>query len=299
MFKLIIVLFNLSYLCLVKSSDIYKCSKASTSGKISLKYRSFNTEYEEKALKGFSDTIFDPVTGRKVIVDWKAGGFLRENGAVRDDSRNFCRIRTLAAAIIHEYSSIKVSLSLKDLFQNHYNLTIWNTESTGPITNLLEENGDDSFISSEYFGPQYESGDIIQSTRNEDVQNTSFLNNYFDLIISTEVFEHVPRPYVGFSEIYRILKPGGKHIFTVPFSVNDYQDNKLAEIFNNKLRFFKKPVFHGDPVRKEGIPVFTIFGLEMVDKLCQIGFSVAVKVIYAPEWGIIGKESIYFVATKN
>lgn len=39
----------------------------------------------------------------------------------------------------------------------------------------------------------------------------------FDCIIGTEVLEHCFDPHVTLSEIFRVLKPGGKFFFTVPF----------------------------------------------------------------------------------
>lgn len=283
---------------------LYRCSKEEPSHQNTLKLRTYDTEHETKMLLlGISEKIIDPISGEKVIVDWKPYEFLRENGAVRGYPRNFCRIRGLAAAIINEFSTKKPVLCLKDLIQEYKKLAIWNTESTGPITELLLKYHQGSFISSEYLGSQYYSGELVRvgigSVRNEDIQQTSFANNSLDLIISTEVFEHIPNPYAGFSETFRILKPGGKHIFTVPFSIQSYHDNKLAKLSGDSIRFFGKPLYHGDMVRKEGIPVFQIFGLEMADKLCKIGFSVSLKVLYAPEMGIVGKETIYFVATKE
>ena len=43
-----------------------------------------------------------------------------------------------------------------------------------------------------------------------------FENNSFDIIISSEVIEHVPNPLVAIKEMYRVLKPGGTLILTTP-----------------------------------------------------------------------------------
>ncbi|MBZ4036569.1 class I SAM-dependent methyltransferase [Flavobacterium sp. 17A] len=44
-----------------------------------------------------------------------------------------------------------------------------------------------------------------------------FENESFDVVISTEVLEHVPNPDAYLSEVRRVLKPGGIFFFTVPF----------------------------------------------------------------------------------
>lgn len=43
-----------------------------------------------------------------------------------------------------------------------------------------------------------------------------FEDNYFDLVISTEVLEHVTDPDTFLKEIYRVLKPSGKLLLTTP-----------------------------------------------------------------------------------
>lgn len=44
-----------------------------------------------------------------------------------------------------------------------------------------------------------------------------FENESFDVVISTEVLEHVPNPDAYLAEVRRVLKPGGVFFFTVPF----------------------------------------------------------------------------------
>jgi 2-polyprenyl-3-methyl-5-hydroxy-6-metoxy-1,4-benzoquinol methylase len=48
------------------------------------------------------------------------------------------------------------------------------------------------------------------------VLDMKFENNYFDLIISSEVIEHTENPYGAIREFYRVLKPGGILSLTVP-----------------------------------------------------------------------------------
>lgn len=50
----------------------------------------------------------------------------------------------------------------------------------------------------------------------EDIQNLSFADASFDTIISCETIEHVPLPNRALSEIYRVLKPGGRFFLTCP-----------------------------------------------------------------------------------
>ena len=50
-----------------------------------------------------------------------------------------------------------------------------------------------------------------------DGKKIPFSDGEFDYVFSTEVMEHVPEPKEFLNEIYRVLKPGGILIMTVPF----------------------------------------------------------------------------------
>ena len=43
-----------------------------------------------------------------------------------------------------------------------------------------------------------------------------FKDNSFDIIVSSEVIEHVPDPYHAIQELFRVLKPGGTLVLTTP-----------------------------------------------------------------------------------
>jgi len=49
-----------------------------------------------------------------------------------------------------------------------------------------------------------------------DATKLPFANKTFDRIIATEILEHIPNDQKAISEIYRVLKPGGMVMVTVP-----------------------------------------------------------------------------------
>ena len=57
-------------------------------------------------------------------------------------------------------------------------------------------------------------GDVVIADVNKDIP---LENNITDLVLMTEVLEHIKEPRVVLAEVYRILKPGGKLILTTPF----------------------------------------------------------------------------------
>ena len=51
-----------------------------------------------------------------------------------------------------------------------------------------------------------------------DIVNIPEPDDSFDVILCSEVFEHLPDPLTALDEFSRLLKPGGKLIITAPFS---------------------------------------------------------------------------------
>lgn len=134
----------------------------------------------------------------------------------------------------------------------------------------------------------------------QDLRDLSLENAYVDLVLSADVLEHVPDPYTAHREIHRILQPGGRHIFTVPFHQTEFLDEVRTRIDQSgKLVFEKEPCFHADPLRPEGALVYTIFGLEMLVKLAMIGFRTNLYHLHVPLYGIWGPNAVVFEAIKE
>ena len=75
----------------------------------------------------------------------------------------------------------------------------------------------------DYIGLDIESGlnyDMVKADFFWDGVVMPFENESFDVVLSTEVLEHVPDPYIYMAEVRRVLKPGGVFFFTVPFMMS-------------------------------------------------------------------------------
>lgn len=48
------------------------------------------------------------------------------------------------------------------------------------------------------------------------ITKADFLDNHFDLILCTEVIEHIANSFAAFKEMYRLLKPGGILVCSTP-----------------------------------------------------------------------------------
>ncbi|WP_261803280.1 class I SAM-dependent methyltransferase [Variovorax sp. PAMC26660] len=175
--------------------------------------------------------------------------------------------------------------------------TIYNTETTGALHLQLAELP--NYVCSEYFGDEYKSGEMVDGRRHEDLQALSFADNLLDLVMTSDVMEHMPEPYAAHAEIFRVLKPGGRHIFTVPYSPLLAEDQVRAKIVDGEIIYLEEKAFHGDPVRPdEGVLVWTIFGLNMLDRLRSIGFEASEWDLDEPAYGIVGPGALTFEARK-
>ncbi len=86
--------------------------------------------------------------------------------------------------------------------------------------------GHDAIVISEYsdFVKEAVGVDLVKEfkvkpnikTYTADLQSLPFVDNYFDLIISRNVCEHLKDPLLAFKELKRVLKPRGKIVVTTP-----------------------------------------------------------------------------------
>jgi len=116
-------------------------------------------------------------------------------------------------------------------------------------------------------------GSIRGNVRCEDVQQLSFADATFDLCTSTEVFEHVPDDRAGFRELRRVLKPGGRLLFTVPLSGRPATVER-AWRRNGELVHLQPPAYHGDRINGPGsVLVYRDYGDDIVARLRDCGFD--------------------------
>jgi ubiquinone/menaquinone biosynthesis C-methylase UbiE len=129
----------------------------------------------------------------------------------------------------------------------------------------------------------------------------SFPDESIDVLVSSDVLEHVAEPYRAHVEIHRVLRPGGCHVFTIPFLETTFLDERRAELdADGHVVHYVDPVYHADPiVPVPGALVFIYFSLEMFVRLRQIGFDTNLYWLHRPTAGIVGQEATVFAAVKG
>ena len=144
------------------------------------------------------------------------------------------------------------------------------------------------FFFSEFF-PNSPTGKKVNGVHNQDVQNLTFKNDFFNLITCTEVFEHVPNYLAGFSEVLRTLKKGGIFCFTVPL-YSKPETEKLCEIDSSgNLKWHGIPEFHDSRLTgPRTVPVFWKHSeIQIIEDLKNIGFlNAEIKCDYSFSKGV-------------
>jgi len=116
-------------------------------------------------------------------------------------------------------------------------------------------------------------GDYRNGVQCQDAQRLTYPDGAFDLVTSTEVFEHVPDDRRAFGEAHRVLRPGGFLVFTVPL-METGPTLERARLENGGIVHFVKPEYHGDRLRgRRAVLAFRTYGPDIVDRLRAAGFA--------------------------
>lgn len=143
------------------------------------------------------------------------------------------------------------------------------------------------YISSQYY-PNETFGKIVNGNRNEDLENQTFGDELFDIVITQDVFEHLYDPEKAFKEIARTLKRGGAHILTVPL-VNKFRHSEVwaTKGENGKPVFLQTLEFHLNPVDNKGSPVTMHWGFDIVDLIREkSGLETTIEYIDDLNYGV-------------
>jgi hypothetical protein len=135
-----------------------------------------------------------------------------------------------------------------------------------------------------------------QGLYNVDLQAMAFPDKSFEVILSSDVMEHVRQLQTANREIFRCLKPGGCHIFTVPFDQPAATTRTLIDTATSEDIYLEPPQMHGDDHLEGMVPAYRIYGLDLLDQLRACGFEAEVVWIDAADRGIYNAS--YFIARR-
>jgi SAM-dependent methyltransferase len=182
-------------------------------------------------------------------------GFVERESLLCDSCGSSGRVRGIADVLVSLYGSGAISVAAlveEDAFRS---LDVAEINAVGRMHGFLKRMP--GLTSAEY--PE------------EDVMALSYADASFDLVLTSDTLEHVPDPMRGFSEIRRVLRPGGRHVFTVPvdprLEVSRSREGRPAEYHGRG----------GGPfalvTRKADMLAYTDFGTDIPEWLDRAGFA--------------------------
>jgi SAM-dependent methyltransferase len=131
---------------------------------------------------------------------------------------------------------------------------------------------------------------------NVDLEAMPFPDASYDVVITSEVMEHVRHVDTAHREIARCLAPGGTYLFTVPFDPTLEQTWVLIDAETDQPLVLPMHL-HGDPgLREEGIKSYRVFGHDLADDLARAGLEGGFAPVDDPRAGIWDGD--LWVATK-
>ena len=132
---------------------------------------------------------------------------------------------------------------------------------------------------------------------NENLEQLTFADDYFDIILTSDVMEHVRLADRAHAEIKRVLRPGGFYLFTVPFLSGQYETRTFIQVRDPHNPFDDVVLYedyHEDGNAPGGrVAVYREYGLQLLYELKALGFTVNLFMTDHPELGIFNTELFY------
>ena len=155
-----------------------------------------------------------------------------------------------------------ITIVIEMMFPDYRNMKMFESSPCGPASRKLMKKCK-HYLSGFYF-EDIPAGEYKSGNRCENLEELTFDDNTFDLVITQDVLEHVLNPGKAFKEICRVLKPGGAHVFTVPYY---FWQKTLIRAKKNPtgIEYLAPKVYHGNPIDENGSLVVTEWGEDFLE----------------------------------
>jgi SAM-dependent methyltransferase len=159
------------------------------------------------------------------------------------------------------------------------NIRILESSARGMMPLLLREKFD--YLPTEYDAARIAAGESPQ--RYADFQKLSMDDASFDVVIASDVFEHVRRDRDAFCEVFRVLRPGGSFLLTVPYDHGRPETIVRVDTSGDADVHLLEPEYHGGGGHTL---TYRHYGTDLLSVLRGIGFSVTHYSVDVPPFGI-------------
>jgi SAM-dependent methyltransferase len=228
------------------------------------------------------------------------GEYKREEGRpIRETYKCQCcqaslRYRAQAEVVLRYFGGPSVrSIAGLARLRRFRSLAIYEPGFIGPFRRYLRDLP--HYTQSRYGSDQAKDARRAMGVENQDLMDLTFADDSFDLVISSDIFEHLRKPYQAFGEIHRVLKRGGMHIFSIPFSPSRTKTSYPVDTSGPADILVEPPRYHGSPATGQCL-VYTDFGLDMLGELGKIGLPTELHEIETPHTAL--RRAVTFASTK-
>ncbi|WP_379966020.1 class I SAM-dependent methyltransferase [Epilithonimonas sp. UC225_85] len=121
-----------------------------------------------------------------------------------------------------------------------------------------------------------------------DITEIPVEDNYFDSIFCYHILEHIEQDKKAISELYRVLKKGGKAFVQTPFKEGDIFENPDFKTEEQRLEHFGQ---------KDHVRIYSVSGLEK--RLLEAGFEVSVNRFDEDNYYGLNKNERVLLISKN
>lgn len=194
-----------------------------------------------------------------------------------------------------------VALMLLERLPHWRELAIHESSPTGRGVSVKMRQQGKHYTATQYF-PDRPSGEIINGYRNENLEQQTFADAAFDLVVTLDVMEHVNKPELCVQEIYRTLKSGGLYIFTAPTYKHRVESVRRALFKDDGSieHYAEPPEYHGNPVDPNGSLVTFHYGYDLPTLIAGWApFDVRVTRFHDPWHGIMGEHTETYLCEKR
>jgi SAM-dependent methyltransferase len=150
------------------------------------------------------------------------------------------------------------------------------------------------------FYPNVPRGAYRDGVRCEDLEQQTFDDESFDLVITQDVMEHIFHPDRAYREIWRTLKPGGLYLHTTPIYKDHLTTERRASLAKDgTVVHLAEPEYHGNPIDPKGSLVTFHYGYDLADLIAEwTPFDVEIRRFHQRSSGIVAEFSEVVVCRK-
>jgi len=210
--------------------------------------------------------------------------FLKEGRSIRETylcthCRASLRYRAQTEVILNFTNSPAKCLADLVKTEEFKSLSIYEPGLIGPFRKYF--NGLANYATS-HFWENIPLGSEKDGVTCQNLESLTYSDNSFDLVISSDIFEHVRHPYKGYEEIKRVLKSGGAHIFSIPVTAPVREKTFYrVDTSTEEDIFLVEPHYHGAPNGGRSL-VYTDFGSDMLTELNNMDFQTSAIALETP-----------------